>query len=113
MLRRSPKRNSLHGRLILIVQRRWIIARALADAFEARGAEVVMAKNSLFDLVDLPNLSAAVLDSASGDLRHRLSAREIPFVLYTAREQTDDAPIIRKPAPAADVVAHVEKLLSE
>ena len=112
MLRRSPKRNSLHGRLILIVQRRWIIARALADAFEARGAEVVMAKNSLFDLVDLPNLSAAVLDSASGDLRHR-SAREIPFVLYTAREQTDDAPIIRKPAPAADVVAHVEKLLSD
>jgi len=105
MLRRFPKRNSLHGRLILIFQRKWI-ARALAR----NGQELTF---RLGHLVDLPNLSAAVLDSASGDLRHRLSAREIPFVLYTAREQTDDAPIIRKPAPAADVVAHVEKLLSE
>ena len=112
MLRRFPKRNSLQGRLILIVQRRWIIARTLAVAFEARGAEVVMVKYSLSDLANLPNLSAGVLDSASRDLRRELKAKGIPFVLYTARERPDDAPIIRKPAPAADVVARVEELLT-
>ena len=102
----------LRGRSVLIVRRRWIIARALADAFEAKGASVAMTTKPDSNLADLPNLSAAVLDSASGDLRHRLSARGIPFVLYTAREQTDDASIVRKPAPAAEVVARVEEWLT-
>jgi len=47
------------------------------------------------DLDSLPNRSAAVLD-----------------VLYTANEQTDDAPIIQKPAPAAEVVARAEDWLT-
>src|SRR5262245_51031676 len=36
----------LHGRVVLIVQRNWAIARALATEFETRGAKVAMAKNS-------------------------------------------------------------------
>jgi hypothetical protein len=107
-----PHRKSLEGRTVLIVECRWIIARTLADAFEAKGAKVVMTKNSLSGLADLPNLSAAILDSSSGDLPQRLSARGIPFILYTARGQTDDAPIVKKPAPVGEVVARVEELLA-
>jgi len=107
-----PHRRPLEGRTIFIVERRWIIARTLADAFEAKGAKVVMTKDSLSGLADLPNLSAAILDSASAELPQRLSARGIPFILYTARERTDDAPIIKKPAPVGEVVALVEEWLT-
>src|SRR5262245_3651036 len=48
----SPKDNPLHGRVILIVQRAWIIARTLADAFQAKGAQVVMTKNTQSDVVN-------------------------------------------------------------
>jgi len=64
-----PNWNSPQGRTILIVQRTWLIARTLADAFEKKGARVVMAKKADPDLASLPNLSAAVLDGQSGDLR--------------------------------------------
>jgi len=107
-----PSGNSLQGRTILIVQRAWLIARTLAVAFEAKGAKVVMAKKADPDLASLPNLSAAVLYGQSVDLRRELQAKGIPFVLYTAHEQTDDAPIIQKPAPAAEVVARVEEWLT-
>jgi len=33
-----PKDNCLRGRIILIVQRIWMIANALATAFEEKGA---------------------------------------------------------------------------
>jgi len=104
-----PNWNSLQGRTILIVQRTWLIARALADAFEKKGAQIVMAKKADPDLANLPNLSAAVLDGQSGDLRPELQAKGIPFVSYTASEQTNDASVIGKPVPAADVVARVEE----
>lgn len=106
-----PQPSSLKGRTVLIVQRRWIIARTLADAFEAKGAKVVMTKDALSELAGVSSVSAAVLDSTSGDLRQQLSARGTPFVLYTARERTDDAPIVQKPAPVADIVARLEELL--
>jgi hypothetical protein len=61
----SPKDNSLHGRVILIVQRAWLLARTLANEFEAKGAKVVMAKKADPDLASLPKLPAAVLDSKS------------------------------------------------
>ena len=112
MPRPSPKDDPLHGRVILIVQRAWIIARTLADAFQVKGAQVVMT-NTQSDVVNDPRLSAAVLDGGSAKLCGELKAKGIPFVLYTAREQTVGAPIIRKPAPATEVVARVEELLSE
>jgi hypothetical protein len=103
---------SLQDRRVLIVQRSWIIARALADAFEATGAKVLSMTKLHPDLAVLPDLAVAVLDGTSGDLRKRLSARGIPFVVHTARAQTDEGPIIQKPAAVADVVARVEKLLT-
>ena len=107
-----PSGNSLQGRNILIVQRAWLIARSLADAFEAKGAKVVVAKKDDPDLANLPNLSAAVLDGKSVDLRRELQAKGIPFVLYTTHGQTDDARIIHKPASSAAVVSRVEELLT-
>ena len=107
-----PSGNSLQGRTILIVQRAWLIARTLADAFEAKGAKVVMAKKANPDLANLPNLSAAVLDAQRVGLRRELQAKGIPFVLYTASKQTNDAPVIGKPAPTAEVVARVEEWLT-
>jgi hypothetical protein len=59
----------------------WLIARTLADAFEAKGAEVIMDKKADPDLANVPNLTAAVLDSQSLVLRRKLQAKGIPFVL--------------------------------
>ena len=108
----------LKGRVILIVQRVWVIASALASAFEANGAQVLLATNSrsgLAALADHPHLSAAVLDSRSRELCRQLEVRGIPFLLYTGRDQIGDecagAPIVRKPASPADVVDRVERLL--
>ena len=107
-----PQRKSLQDLLILIVQRKWIIARGLADAFEAWCATVVMSTKPHPDLSQLPKLSAAVLDSQSLGLRRELQTKGIPFLLYTAHKQTNDVPIIDKPAPAAEVVARVEEWLT-
>jgi hypothetical protein len=111
-----PSDNSLHGRVILIVQRIWIIAHGLAVAFEAKGAITVMTRNTNPDLANNPSLAAAVLDSHSRDLCTQLQARGIPFVSYTAYAESDHecaaAAIIQMPTPPAEVVARVEELLT-
>jgi DNA-binding response OmpR family regulator len=108
--------NSLHGRTILIVQQNWMTATALATAFEARGAQALLAKNSLPDLANVPGLAAAVLGSHSRDLCQQLQAREVPFVLYSGQMEVDHEcsalAIIQKPAPPAEIVARLEQLLS-
>jgi DNA-binding response OmpR family regulator len=109
---------SLEGKVILIVERSWLIATTLAMAFEVKGARVVLSNKAALDLADHINLSAAVLDSHSGELCKELEARGIPYLMYTAqaREKVRDecaaAPIIGKPASAAEVVARVEQLLT-
>ena len=55
-----------------------LVARTLADAFEARNAMFVMAKKADPDLANLPSLSAAVLDGQSVGLRQELQARGYP-----------------------------------
>jgi short-subunit dehydrogenase involved in D-alanine esterification of teichoic acids len=107
---------SLDGQVILIVQRSWLIASNLADAFEEKGALVILSKTSASRLADIPGLCAAVVDSHSRELCRLLEAKLIPFVLYTAGEQSEDefpeAPIVRKPAPVAEVVTRLEQLLT-
>ena len=93
------------------IQRAWLIARTLADAFETKGAKVVMATKADPDLADLPNLSAAVLDGQRVGLRRKLQAKAIPFVLYTASKETNDALVVGKPASAAEVT-RVEEWLT-
>jgi hypothetical protein len=109
----KPRR--LDGRLILIVERSWVIASAFLDAFEANGARVVLVNVARRDLADLPQLAAAVLEGESLGLCRLLEAKGIPFVLYTSYAQSEHqftrATIVEKPAPVSDVVAAVEQLL--
>jgi len=107
---------SLERSLVLVVQRSWLIASALANSFESKGAKVVLAKESATASAKLPHLTAAVLDGQSRELGWLLEMRGIPFVLYTARALSEGtfarAPTVEKPAPVADVVARVEELLA-
>ena len=107
---------SLDGRVILIAQRSWLIATALAMAFEVKGARVVLSKEAGTDGADLTNVSAAVLDSHSSELRRQLETRGIPYLMYTAREKIRDpcaaALIIEKPAAAAEIVARIVQILT-
>ena len=106
--------SSFDGRLILFVQRSWVVAHGLAKSFEAKGASVLIARDAqCLCLANDPRLSVAVLDSASHDLGRQLKAKDIPFVLYTGHRQTDDAPIIHKPALTAALLARVQELLSD
>jgi DNA-binding response OmpR family regulator len=108
----------LRGRLILVVQRQWLIAQQLSDAFEAEGARVLLAHNATSGALsaDAPDLAAVVLDSESAQLLFRkLKERGVPFVIYTGHEHVDDdcaaAPVVRKPANAGKVVGAVRQLL--
>jgi len=111
------REQSLFGRVILIVQRRWVVAHNLASAFEAEGAQVLLANSSPNSLAQLDHayLAAAVLDGQSHQLWRQLKESEIPYVLYTGREHFYDGyssgPVIRKPAYAEEVVTAVRRLL--
>ena len=104
---------SLDGQVVLIVQRNWLIANALAIAFEVKGARTLLSRAPAE--ADLANLCAAVLDSDNPALCQQLEARSIPYVMYTTRRKVADecagAPIVEKPASAAEVVHRVEELL--
>jgi DNA-binding response OmpR family regulator len=105
---------SLFGQVILIVQRRWVLAKSLSSAFEAKGARVLLANNADSGVAsaDHPHLAAAVLDGQSLQLCRKLGKRSVPFVVYTGFEHVDDATtIVRKPARAEQVVASVQRLL--
>ena len=106
--------SSLQGRTVLIVQPNWVIANALANVFEAMGAQVVLAKNSHPDLANVTNLAGAVLGNHGRDLCQQLQARGMPFVLYTSRvaHECGATAIIQMPAPPREVVARVEELLT-
>jgi CheY-like chemotaxis protein len=113
-----PQGSSLYGRVVLIVERSWVIGSAIAHALEAKGAQVLLANNSrsALPLIDHPHLAAAILDGGSNFLCRRLQARGIPFLFYTGRNRTHEqwatAPIVQKPAPPAEVVKEVERLLA-
>ena len=116
---RAAKKHRLAGRVILIVQRQWIVGKALAAAFESEGARPIMAnsEHNGLSLVDTPYLAAAVLDGGSRDIGAKLKQRGIPFVFYTGRtaisEESAGAPIVRKPATSHEVVSTVRRLLSK
>ena len=117
MRRQRSQGRSLHGCVILVVQRVWVIASALARAFKARGAEVLLTTNPRLGLAltNHPYLSAAVLDSQGRELCRSLEARGVPFLFYTGRDLTHEdwatAAIVRKPVPPEEVVEAIERLL--
>jgi DNA-binding response OmpR family regulator len=82
----------LSGCAILVVEDEALIALHIADAFECAGARVVTSHSlkTALQLFEAEDWSAAVLDHILGDedsspLCHRLTERNIPFVLYSAR----------------------------
>jgi len=92
------------------------VGYAKSAAFKALGARTfpIRDASAAQPLVDAPDLSAAVLDGESGPLCARLAQRNIPFVLYTGREEVPvecAAPLIQKPTSANEVVAKVKELL--
>ena len=109
----------LFGRLILIVQKQWAIARDLALAFETKGARVLSTRDAAVGLAlaNDPDLAAAVLDSDSAQLCRLLDEKQIPHVVYSGSKQVDDACaraiVILKPANTETVVASVEHLLGQ
>ena len=113
-----PQGSSLYGRVVLIVERSWIIGSAIARALEANGVLVLLAKNSrsALPLIDHPHLAAAILDGGSNFLCRQLQVRGVPFLFYTGRNRTHEqwatAPVIQKPAPLAEVVKELERLLA-
>jgi hypothetical protein len=115
--RQASAERPLEGRVILVVQRRWLIARQLRFVLEAKGARALLANGAAsgHSLADAPELSAAVVDSDSALLCHKLDARSVPYVLYTGREQAvhecAETPVVKKPAGPEQVAAEVERLL--
>ena len=78
-----------------------------------RGVKREGAKISEFERFG--DLAAAVLDGDSAQLCRLLDQKQIPHVIYSAREQVDEecaeGTFIRKPASVEEVVASVERLL--
>jgi DNA-binding response OmpR family regulator len=111
----------LVGCTILVMEDEPLIAMAISEALRDAGA-AVMTADSLREAVPIashPDLSAAVLDLtvADGDAAavcEVLSARDIPFVLYSGK-QPETVPAgclyLVKPALSCDLVKAVERLL--
>src|SRR5262245_33427808 len=100
---------TLAGRSILIVEDEPLIALEVHAAFVAAGASIISAADAkeALRMIDLPDLSAAVVDInlGGGDCAavcRRLSERRIPFVFYTGDARADilvqwpDAPVLTK-----------------
>jgi hypothetical protein len=79
----------LNGRVVLVVQQSRLIGTALADSFGSRGAKVVLTKKPAAPSANLPDFAATVLDGRSHKLGRQLETRGIPFVLYTAHDQSE------------------------
>ena len=116
-MRKAP----LAGRSILIVEDEPLIALDIAEGFRSAGASVLSAHN-LQDglrLAGHPDLSAAVLDFGLRDDEGTalcVKDRQIPFVLHTGYQHTNEAchagVLVPKPTAPAELVSTVARLLA-
>ena len=102
--------------MILVVQRRWLLARQVSAALSKRGARPLLANGEGADqrIAAVPDLAAAVLDRNSLKVRSILEARGVPYVLYTGYQPAADGSanttVVQKPASTQEIVAAVERL---
>jgi CheY-like chemotaxis protein len=106
----------LSGQTILLVEADAALARSIRSGLEAAGAEVLAARDAAEALPRLAqfDFSAAVLDWLPGSSEHKAIARWLKEdgvrVVYHAEHPPEDvmtprgAPVLPKPATAADVV---------
>jgi len=115
--------DALAGRSILVVEDEVLITLDLRRCLENAGAHVFAATQLAHGilLAGHSDLSGAVLDYRLGSdtatpICLRLEERGIPFVFYSAydttRERWPNAPRVPKPAPDADLVTAVARMLT-
>jgi DNA-binding response OmpR family regulator len=113
---------SLAGCKVLIVEDEPLIALDIVTAFQQAGAAPIAAHTlaQARTVVEQDGLSAAVLDFGLGDgdadqLCHRLSEREIPFVLHSGYSHNSAACSkgisIPKPASPDALIRAIDELL--
>ena len=114
--------SKLNGREVLIVEDEPLISMEIAGAFRKAGALVTITstlKQALI-LVEHDGLAVAILDHVLRDgdstcLCERLTARRIPFVIYSGFNEVEGAckagTLVGKPATGEVIVATAEGLL--
>ena len=114
---------TLAGCVILVVEDEPIIALDVVSGLKDAGASVIAVRtlDDALRMAQMPELTAAVLDHrlSEGDtseICERLKARNIPFVLYSGLNSIHGAcsqgELVRKPAPAKQLVATLVRQLS-
>jgi DNA-binding response OmpR family regulator len=111
-----PKKGSLQGRRVLVVEDELLVALDYCQNLESAGAEVVgpfeTAKEALRCVGDAP-IDAAVIDYALADrnsegLQTALERREIPFLVITAYprvlvRRSQDQQVLSKPVSPSEL----------
>ena len=116
------QRQVLEGHSILVVESEPLTVAEITNAFEATGAALTITNtfSQALILAEHDGLSAVILGRAVGDtdrslLTERLTARGIPFIIYsesgTADVPCEDALRISKPAADGVLVAAIERLI--
>jgi len=116
--------STFSGHRVLVAEHEYHIARHVGQILENEGAAVFRASSvaQALSVADCSLLSAGVLTtrlgSGNGDaVCQALSRRNIPFVFHTAHAarpltQLPGAPIVAKPASAAEIVGALKYVLS-
>src|SRR5262249_37309077 len=116
--------STFSGHRVLVAEHEYLIARHISQILEDDGATVFGASSvaQALSVADYPLLSAGVLTTRLGledsdAVCQALSRRNIPFVFHTAHAarpltQWPGAPIVAKPASAAEIVGALKYVLS-
>lgn len=113
---------ALVGHLILVLEDEPLVALEIVESMRHAGASVLTARRvcDALKLAEHPDLSAAILDFGlkdgdAGIVCERLSARQIPFVLYSGYTHVDEVCRkgiqLLKPATPVELVATVARML--
>jgi DNA-binding NtrC family response regulator len=112
------------GRTILVVEDEALIALDLIKSIEDAGGHAVAASTAKVGLalIQSARISAAVVDRKLGDedsanLCERLTAAEIPFIIYTgysdASNEWPHAPFLSKPTRPQEILATIARVLPD
>ena len=116
---------SLHGCVVLVVEDEPLIALDIAESFERAGAEIIIFRTleDALEKVELPNLTAAVIDHAlhdgltTSDVCAKLKERNVPFIVYSGYNKLEGAcasgELVHKPANPQMLVTTLQGVLAE